>query len=367
MSSRSSANACRSMSARPLIGALLLLAGCGQADGGGQAEKAMVVPVVVYTSQRQPVEEAVSLVGTLEANETVEIKSELDGRITTIAFEEGQPVRAGQLLVQLDTDKLKASLAEAEANRRLADASRQRYEALAGTDAVSRQELDQAVATAEASRATAELLRAQLRDATLLAPFDGMVGERLVSPGQFVAKGALLTTVVSADPIKAAFRVPERHLSQLRKGQAVDLRVAAYPDELFRGTVIFLDPQVDEATRTALVKAAVSNPEGRLRSGMLATAQLTLRVREQALVIPETALLQQGDVVSVFIVGPDDVVQPRPVTAGLRIPGGIEITEGMTEGERVVVEGLQKLRPGAKVKTREAEQPFGGPTAHRGS
>lgn len=370
MSSRSFASACRLTSARILAAALLLVAGCGRQGGGGASGGEMIVRVVTHTGRRQPVDETISLVGTLEADELVEVKSELDGRIRTIAFEEGQPVRAGQLLIQLDTDKLQASLEEAEANLRLAEASRRRYEALAGTVAVSRQELDQAVAAAEASSAAVALLRAQLQDAAITAPFDGVVGERLVSPGQFVTKGQTLTFLVDADPMKAAVHAPERYLSQLREGHVVELRVAAYPDEPFRGTVAFIDPQLDEATRTALVKAAVPNPEGRLRSGMLATARLALRVRDQALVIPETALLQQGDVISVFIVGPDDVAQPRPVTAGLRIPGGVEITAGLTEGERVVVEGLQKLRPGAKVKTREAEQPFGGPsgpTIHGGS
>lgn len=362
MCSRRSGTGCRRMSGNRLVflGVMLAvaaawpLAGCGK--GGAPAQQGgMVVHVVAAPARLHPLEETLALIGTLEANEAVEIQSEMDGMVASIAFEEGQPIRSGDPLIQLDAEKLQASLAEAEANLKLAAANRTRYDTLGATHAVSRQEVDQAVAAHEAGLATVELLRAQLADTRVTAPFDGVVGERLVSPGQFVAKGAVLTRVVDDNPMKASFRVPERYLAQLSQDQTVALRLAAYPDESFTGTVYFIDPRVDEATRTVLVKATVPNPDRRLRGGMLAHVTLVARIRDQAVVVPETALLQEGKTASVFVVDADQTAQPRPVTTGVRLAGMVEITSGLSAGELVVLEGTQKLRPGAAVKVRSPD------------
>jgi membrane fusion protein (multidrug efflux system) len=337
-----------------VVAAALPLAGCGKRGPEG-AGGGMVVHIVAAPARSQPLEDTLALIGTLEANEAVEIQGELDGTVDAIAFEEGQPVRAGEPLIQFDAEKLRASLAEAEANLRLAAANRARYAALGATQAVSRQEVDQAVAAHEAGVATVELLRAQLADAHITAPFDGVVGERLVSPGQFVAKGTILTRVVDDDPMKAGFQVPERYFAQLGQDQPVTLRVAAYPGETFTGRVYFIDPRVDETTRTVLVKAMVPNPARRLRRGMLAHVTLVARIRDRAVVVPETALLQEGETVSVFVVDADQTAQPRLVTTGVRLAGVVEIVSGLSPGELVVVEGAQKLRPGAPVKVRSPD------------
>ena len=168
-----------------------------------------------------------------------------------------------------------------------------------------------------------------MRDATVRAPFDGIIGARLVSPGQYVTRGTPLAWVVDLDPMKAEFQVPERYLKELRPGQPAEVRVDAYPDERFTGEVTFVDPQIDETTRTVLVKAALPNPDDKLRRGMFANLHVILRVRERAVVIPETALLLQGDATSVYVIE-QDKAQPRPVTTGTRLPGLVEITQGLT-------------------------------------
>jgi membrane fusion protein (multidrug efflux system) len=340
-----------------------LAAGCGRGGPGGHGE--MVVNVVVFASRQQAVQERVPLVGTLEANEAVALMSELDGTVETVRFEEGQPVAAEDVLLEFDRGKLRASLAAAVAELQAAEARLARYQHLVDSGAVSRQELDDAAAARERLSAAADLAQEHLRDAVVRAPFDGAIGERLVSPGQFVTRGEPLAWVVDLDPIKAEFRVPERYLGRLKPGQSVDVRVAAY-DKRFTGEVTFVDPQVDEATRTVLVKAAIPNPDGALRRGMFANLDLILQVRPRAVVIPESALLLRGETASVFVVE-EDVAQPREVTAGLRLPGFVEIASGLKPGELVVVEGTQKLRPGASVKTRVAEEPpapppFGPPS-----
>lgn len=310
------------------------------------------VQVVGYRSRISPLAQTLSLVGTLAANEAVEITSEIDGIAEKILFDEGESVKAGQILIEIDSGKLKASLDKAQADLQLAEATRQRFEGLGTSGAVSRQEVDRSVAEFEAAKAAVALAEEQLKEASISAPFDGVMGARYVSPGQFVVRGQPLSSLISQDPMKAEVRVPERFLSQLAAGQTVQVRVAAYPEETFTGEVYFIDPQIDEETRTALVKAKVPNGAGKLKRGMFATLELIVTVRENAIVVPETALLWNGDVASLFVVGEAGEVELRQVRPGIRQAGIVEIIEGLSEGETVVVEGTQKLGPGSFVQVR---------------
>jgi membrane fusion protein (multidrug efflux system) len=325
-----------------------VVGGCGK-QGGGRAE--MAVPVVATEAVERSVAETIALVGNMEANEVVEVKTEVDGTIEAITFEEGQPVEASTPLIQIDATRLKAALAQAEANLTLAEATRRRYEGLVEAGAVARQELDQALATFEANQAAAEAAREQLEDATVVAPFQGMVSARRVSLGQYVAVGETITWLIDGDPMKVEFRVPERYLGRVAVDQEVQLRVDAYPDEQFGGRVYFIDPQIDEATRTALIKAMVPNDDGRLRRGMFTEVTLTIGTRPNAVVIPETAVIHDADRTIVFVIEQEQA-QPRPVRLGQRLPGEVEVVEGVAAGEVVVTEGTQKLRPGAKVVAR---------------
>jgi membrane fusion protein (multidrug efflux system) len=156
--------------------------------------------------------------------------------------------------------------------------------------------------------------------------------------------------------MKAEFNVPERLVGQLSQGQEIHARVAAYPDEQFLGTVYFINPQVNPDTRTVLVKARLPNPDGKLRAGMFTNLDVVFRVREQAVVIPESALLLEGDHASVFV-AQNSTAQPRPVTTGVRLAGVLEILDGLAPGEIVIIEGTQKLSPGAPVELRVDERP----------
>ena len=176
------------------------------------------------------------------------------------------------------------------------------------------------------------------------------MASRLVSRGQVVAAQQSLASLADVDPVKVEGSVPERFLSRAKTGQKFDFRVAAYPGEDFAGEVYFIAPQIDPVNRTGLIKARVPNPEGKLKPGMFATVDLTLKVREDAVVIPEAALMPQGDATMVVIVDEQMTAQIRPVRTGLRTAGRVEIIEGLKGGETVVVEGWQKTRPGGKVK-----------------
>lgn len=335
------------------------LAGCKPAGAGGPAAPPPI-QVVAVEARRQPVVETLTLPGTLAANEWVEIKAETDGIVAAIHFQEGERVEKGRLLVQLDDSKLAAALAEAEANLKLSEANYARAKELFADKLISRQEYDQTASALAVHQAAVDLRRRQLRDTRVYAPFAGVVGARQISPGQVITRNTTLTWLVDLDTVKVEVQVPEKYLGQLQVGKPLEFTVAAFPGEKFRGEVYFISPQIEESTRTALVKARIPNPEGKLRGGMFASLELTLQVRDAAIVIPEPALMSNGDNFSVFVVDGDGLAQVRPVEVGLRLAGQAEVLKGLSAGEKVVVEGTQKLRPGAPVKLAppEAAAPY---------
>ena len=345
----------RVLAAMILIFVELNFAGCTKKGQGSALQSIPPVQVIVVEAKRQPVSESLSLVGSLAANEMVEIKAEIEGVIDEINFKEGQRIEKGQALVKLDESKLAATLAEAEANFNLSKANHARAKQLLKDNLISQQEFEQLAAQFEANQASLELKKRQLKDARILAPFGGIIGARQVSPGQVISKNTTLTWLVDLDPVKVEVKVPERYLRQVKVGQPLEFTVAAFPAEKFHGEVYFISPQIDESTRTALVKARIANPEAKLRSGMFASLDLTLQLRDSAIVIPEPALMSNGDNFMVFVVDGKGTAQIRPIQVGLRLAGKAEVVKGLAEGEKVVVEGTQKLRPGAPVQFSSAE------------
>lgn len=312
----------------------------------------MAIPVKTAAATQQPIEETISLVSNILADEQVEIRPEMSGLIESVEFSEGQSVAKGQLLVQIDDAKLEAQLAEARANFELAKANQARSEQLIKSKTVSKQEFDQTSAALAAARAALDLVQRQAEDTKVRAPFDGITAARLVSPGQYVETATVLTTLVSLVPVKAQFQVPERFISTLREGQKVELSVVAFPGETFAGEVYFVSPRVDQTTRTVEVRARVPNVDRRLKPGMFAHLELVLSVRPDGIVIPEEALTVANGKPAVFVVA-DGIANVREVKTGLRLPGKVEITEGLKAGEEVIIAGLQKVRPGGKVAVGE--------------
>lgn len=346
-----------------LLGALALLVagtGCHPGKPGGApaaaGPAANAVRVVAVPARVAPVQEIVPLVGSITANESVEIKAETDGLVREIGFQEGDTLDAGTLLVALDETKLAAALAESEANLKLSEANYARAEQLLRDKLISQQEFDQTSATFTMMRSLVELRRRTLRDTRVFAPFRGTVAARLVSPGQVITRNTPLTMLVDLETVKVELNVPERYLGQIAPGQTISFAVDAYPGRKFTGTVFFVSPQLDPATRTALVKARVPNPDRRLRGGMFAKLDLEVRLRDSALVIPEPSLVANGDNFLVFVVDPQTNAVMKPVKVGLRLAGKAEITQGLAAGDLVVVEGVQKLRPGAPVALAPADR-----------
>jgi len=330
--------------------ALLAFAGCKKKQATGGPPAMPPTTVVAAEAKRAPIAETLALVGTLAANEFIEVKSETDGTIAEILFSEGQPVKKGDLLIRLDESKLSSTLAEAQANLELSATTFERSKVLFRDKLIPQQEHDQAAAVFQAQKASVELRKRQLADTRIFAPFAGITGSRSVSPGQVISKNTTLTWLVDLEIVKAEFNVPERFLSGVKPGQSIQLTVAAYPEGKFQGEVYFLAPQVDPNTRTLLIKARVPNLEHQLKPGMFANLDLTLTLRQEAVVVPESALMSQGERTSVYVINAEGNAQVRPVKIGLRTANQIEVIEGLQPGEKVVTEGIQKVRPGAPVK-----------------
>ncbi|HEX4871994.1 MAG TPA: efflux RND transporter periplasmic adaptor subunit [Nevskiaceae bacterium] len=341
-----------------LAAGLLLLSACGgdSAPAAQAAARPAAAPVLVETLTLAPSsrDRELSAVGSLRAEESVTLAPEIGGRIARIAFDEGQTVTAGQLLVQLDDSIVAAELQQARANLALAERTAERAEQLSAGGLVPVQERDTARASLAVNQAAVQLAQAQLAKTRIVAPFAGVTGLREVSPGDFVSPGQALVNVEALSRMKLDFRVPELALAQLAVGQKLQVEVDALPGERFEGEVYALDPRVADDTRSIGVRARLQNPDGRLRPGLFARVRLAVTQAQPVLEIPEAAIIPSGDRLQVYVIDGDNRAQLRTLRVGERRNGQAEVLEGLQAGEQVVVSGLQRLSPGSAVTVRAA-------------
>jgi membrane fusion protein, multidrug efflux system len=328
------------------IVAAALLGGCSK--GGAEAPPPMP-PVFVETAvvNPGPIHDFAELVGQLEAEESVQIRPEMSGIIEEILFEEGAVVQAGALLVRLRDDEQKAELAAAEARERLAADTHRRFHQLAEEQILSASELERVTRELDVARAEVERARVYLDRTRIRAPFSGKLGARRVSPGARVTDETPLVELHATERLRAVFTVPERYASVVRVGEPLEVAVAAHPDEWFPGEVYFVAPTVDPASRQRLLKGWVPNAAGRLWPGQFARVRTEVARRDQALVVPDSALVYDGQAAFVWRVGAERKAERVDVETGLRQEGRIEIRKGVNAGDEVVVAGTNKIFPGA--------------------
>ena len=331
-----------------VAGSAASAAKAGSAPGGGAAAGGPAA-VEVGKVQRLRIEDDALAVGTLRSRQGVMLRPEVSGRIARLAFADGQRVRRGQLLVQLDDTLQAAQMRQAEAQAGIARTNLQRNRELVAQNFVSQSVLDQSAAALEVALAQVALNKAQLERMKILAPFDGVAGIRSVNVGDYVKDGADLVNVEDTTQVWVDFRLPERYLAQLKAGQAVEVSLDAMPGRSFRGQVDALDSQLDANGRSLLVRARLANPDGVLRTGMFARTRTLLAVRDNALVVPEEALVPQGGKQYLIKVvdGPQGKVSQRlEARIGVRVPGKVEILGGVAEGDVVVTAGQGRLLRG---------------------
>ena len=341
------------LSAKAVCAGLMLglaagFSGCSQGGAGGPAGEPPPVQVLIGVPKVIRVEETLTAVGTVGANESVELRAEAAGRIDKILFLEGQRVQAGDRLFELECRTEEALVAQARAEEQLARANLERGQTLAGTRAISQQELDRLASELAVRSAILRVQEAQWADHRVDAPFAGIVGPRRVSPGQYVDAGATLGTLVDDATLKIRCGVAEGELARARPGQEARLRVNAYPDRVFPARVELINPVVDETTRTGEVRLLAANPEGLLRPGMFARVEIVVDTREDALVIPEETLVASLDAFSVFVVE-EGRARLQAVQIGTRLPGQVEVRSGLAPGEEIVLSGTQKVLDGMRV------------------
>ena len=313
------------------------------------------IPVEVAVAHTDTVVDAIAATGQIEPTQSIELRPELDGRITRIYVREGAMVRQGAPLFQIDPSELSAQVARAEAERDLARQNLTRTRELLEQRASSQAELERAEATSRSAEATLQLLQVQLRRSTVRAPFAGVAGERTVSLGDYVTTQSRLISLQTVNPQRATFTVPERYAASLQVGQQVTFRVAALPGREFTGTVDFVDPVVRMPGRTITIKAVVPNATRELQSGMFIEARLATEVRPDAVIIPEDAILPLQGANYVWAVV-DGKATRRQVDLGVRTPGFVEARTGVAAGEQVVVGGLERLQEGAPVMPQVVER-----------
>jgi membrane fusion protein, multidrug efflux system len=324
--------------------------GQGQSQGAGsRANAPTFVAVAPVRSER--LSQKLEALGNARANESVDISSKTSNVVTEVMFRDGERVKRGQLLVQLDDAQTRADVAAAEAavaeSERLFNRSRE----LLATEALSKAQFDQLEATLKANRAKLAAANARLADTVIRAPFSGRVGLRRVSVGTLISPGDVITTLDDTSVIKLDFSVPENFLATMREGLAVRATAPALAGRSFTGKVASIDSRVDMNSRAVTVRALLANEDGALRPGMFLNVALANDERE-SLTIPEQALTPEAERQFVFVVN-DGKAQRREVRIGARRPGTVEVVAGLAAGERVIVEGTQKVRDGAPVRATE--------------
>lgn len=318
------------------------------AQGGGP------VPVEASPVRVGSIARTITAVGSTVSNEAVVMRPEVTGRITEIAFTEGQAVSRGTVLFRLDDSVARATLAQAQASLAFSRSDLQRAEELFRQGSGAGRAREQAQAKLLADEATAQLAKAQLDKLTLTAPFDGVVGLRKVSVGDVVQPGKDLVNLEQIDTLKLDFRVPELYLPAVRVGQALAITVDAFPGRRFQGDVYAIDPLLDVNGRALVIRARVPNAERTLRPGLFARVELTLTVTPNAILVPEQAITSVGQDLFVFKVV-DGRAKQTKVRIGHRRNAEVEIAEGLQPEDVIVTSGQIRVRDGVPVRVTNAK------------
>jgi len=352
------------------IGAALFGAVFALACSGSEAPASAPLPPVVTAGVKlADLEERISATGALQAQDHAAIAAEVPGQVTGVLVEEGQPVEAGQIVLEIDPQKreldvanARAGLAEAAAALHEQQRAHERWKSLHEQNIAADARMDEVEAALLSARSRHAAAQAQvgvaeraLRDASVRAPFSGVVARRQVSRGEYVQVGQTLFELVALDPIEVEFHIAERDSARVAPAQRVTVSVEPFPGEIFTGEVSVVSPTIDTATRTLRVEARVANPDGRLRPGLFARVDLGVAQRKGLLMVPEEAVLQRADGEVVFRAGPDNRVQRVSVTTGFHRDGLVVITSGLAAGDLVVTRGHAGLADGVPVSPRNPD------------
>ena len=317
-------------------------------EAPASSDQTAAIAVDVAEVKQVALARGVSAVGTLRSENSVMLRPEITGRIAEINFHEGGKVKQGQVLIRLDDATAKAQLQQAQANLSLASSQYRRSQELTKQGFISKQARDESASQLKVQQAAVALAQAQLEKTAILAPFDGLIGLRNVSVGDYVSPGIDLVPIESVDPLKVDFRIPEQFLGQVRVGAKLLLNFDALPGQQREGEVGAISPLVDVGGRSILLRALVPNNDDTLRPGMFARVRLQF-ADATGLVVPETSLMPSGEQQFVYRVE-NGHAKRVVVKVGERRSGQVEILEGLQAGDQVLITGLQKVLDGDPVQ-----------------
>jgi membrane fusion protein (multidrug efflux system) len=325
-----------------IIGAYFLL---GKKDNKGK--QSAETPVLVIKTKKETIFDEFDAVGNTNSLESVNITANVTEPVREIKFTDGQTVKQGDVLVELDHNEELAQLQAASAEVKEQEREISRTESLLKNKAATKKELDERITLLDVAKNRLNEVQAKINDRIIKAPFDGVLGLRNISVGTLVQPGGLITTIDNITQIKVDFNVPAIYLKSLKTGMPVSVNIEAL-GKVFTGEVSNIDSRVSTETRTVTVRAVIPNENGSIKPGLVATVTM-MQDKRESILVPEESITQRKDTHSVFVVNAENVINKREVKVGTRIPGKVEIIEGLNEGELVVARGLMQVNEGKKV------------------
>jgi len=319
--------------------------GGGGAKGGGKAQSFTVNGIVI---QETSFANNLEVTGTIEANESVALQSEVSGLVTGIFFKEGTNVTKGTVLVKINDRDIQAQLQEALTKQNLSASNENRAKQLLAKGAISQEEYDASLADLKSLKAQAQLIRAQLAKTSIIAPFSGKIGLRSISVGVYITPTTVIANLLSTNPVKLNFSVPEKYMGQIQLNSSVTFRTDA-SSQIYTGKVFAIEPGIDAATRTLQIKALAQNKNNELLPGSFAKVSLVLSKVDNAILVPNEAIIPVLKGKTVFI-SKNGKAKQVEVHSGTRTDANIVITSGLSVGDTVLTTGAMSLKEDAPVK-----------------
>lgn len=296
----------------------------------------------------------ITLSGSIEPNEQVQIRSEVSGIVRTLSFREGTAVQKGQILLRIDDSELQAQLIQAQSSEKLAEDNEKRARLLLEKEAISQQEYDVAHADYESAKAQTVLIRAQIAKTTVQAPFSGKIGLRSISEGEYLTPATVVANLLSINPVKILFSVPEKYSNQIQVGQGLTFSISG-SDTKYHAEIYAIEPGVDAATRTISIRAIAENPGEQLFPGSFARIELPLNRLENAVLVPTEAVIPVQNGRQVFLLK-DGKATATPVDAENRTRTDVLITNGVNIGDTVLISGIMSVTDGMPVTVQVVEK-----------
>ena len=316
--------------------------------GKGKGDKKPPISVSAIVAESKDFSNALSLSGSIEANEQVEIRSEVSGIVENIAFKEGSNVSKGQLLFKVNDIELRAQLAQANTRQNLASENERRAKLLLQKEAISQEEYDIASADFRTAQSQSQLIRAQIAKTSVRAPFSGKIGLRYISPGTYITPTTLIAKLVSTNPIKITFSIPEKYASDIKQNSEITFTVSSLPEK-YTAKIYALEPGIETDTRTLNIRAIAQNSNGKLLPGTFANVEMPLKTIKDAIIIPTEAIVPVQNGKKVFIAN-NGKAKSVMVETLARTDKDVVITSGLKIGDTIITTGVMSLKDEADIK-----------------